>query len=51
MVSSGEFGLLVWNEAGRSKVLATLNAMLGRILILAEVTLNHPVDVFSVGPG
>ena len=51
MVSSGEFGLFVWDETGRSKVLATLNAMLGRILILTEVTLDHLVDVFSVGPG
>ena len=41
----------VRNEAERSNVFVAVNAVHGGIFVLAEVALDHPVDVSPVGLG
>ena len=51
LMSGCGFAFFVRNEAGRSNVFVAVNAVHGGIFLLAEVTLDHPVDVPLIGLG
>ena len=51
LMSGCGFAFFVRNEAGRSNVFVAVNAVHGGIFVLAEVALDHPVDVSPVGLG
>jgi len=51
LVGSGEFGFLVPFGAAGAKVLAALHTVHCGILVIADITLDHPVDVSRVGLG
>ena len=51
LVSGCGFSSLVRNEARRSNVFVAVNAVHGGIFVLAEIALDHPVDVPLIGLG